>query len=73
MAQWCQVDRDRGLGSGRVVVHCLDGDIAYAATEPDTVQAEAAARELETLAERAGTIPYELLCLITARIPRVYS
>lgn len=30
-------------------------------------------RELETLAERAGTIPYELLCLITARIPRVYS
>jgi alanine racemase len=29
--------------------------------------------ELEALAERAGTIPYELLCLITARIPRVYS
>jgi alanine racemase len=31
------------------------------------------AGELEALAERAGTIPYELLCLITARIPRVYS
>ncbi len=29
--------------------------------------------ELEALAERAGTIPYELLCLITARIPRVYE
>ena len=28
--------------------------------------------ELEALSERAGTIPYELLCLITARIPRVY-
>ena len=28
--------------------------------------------ELEALAERAGTITYELLCLITARIPRVY-
>lgn len=27
--------------------------------------------ELESLAARAGTIPYELLCLITARVPRV--
>ena len=30
-------------------------------------------RELEALACRAHTIPYELLCLITARIPRVYE
>ena len=30
-------------------------------------------QELEALAERAHTIPYELLCLITARVPRVYS
>ena len=29
--------------------------------------------QLESLAERAHTIPYELLCLITARIPRVYG
>jgi len=29
--------------------------------------------ELEALAKRADTITYELLCLITARIPRVYS
>ncbi len=29
--------------------------------------------ELEALAGRARTIPYELLCLITARIPRVYE
>ena len=29
--------------------------------------------QLEALSERAGTIPYELLCLITARIPRVYE
>ena len=28
--------------------------------------------ELEALADRAHTIPYELLCLITARVPRVY-
>ncbi len=28
--------------------------------------------ELEALAARAGTISYELLCLITARVPRVY-
>lgn len=27
--------------------------------------------ELEALAERAGTIEYELLCLITARVPRI--
>ena len=29
--------------------------------------------ELEALADRARTIPYELLCLITARVPRVYA
>ena len=29
--------------------------------------------ELEALAKRANTITYELLCLITARIPRVYN
>ncbi len=29
--------------------------------------------ELEALARRANTITYELLCLITARIPRVYG
>ena len=29
------------------------------------------AGQLEELAERAGTIPYELLCLITARVPRI--
>ncbi len=29
-------------------------------------------RQLDALAERANTIPYELLCLITARVPRVY-
>ena len=28
--------------------------------------------QLDALAERAHTIPYELLCLITARVPRVY-
>jgi alanine racemase len=31
------------------------------------------AAQLEALADRAHTIPYELLCLITARIPRVYE
>jgi alanine racemase len=29
-------------------------------------------KQLDALAERAHTIPYELLCLITARVPRVY-
>ena len=38
---------------------------------PVTLFGETSA-ELEALAERAGTIPYELLCLITARVPRVY-
>lgn len=31
------------------------------------------ARELEDLSARAGTIPYELLCLISVRVPRVYG
>ena len=30
-------------------------------------------RELSLLAKRAGTIEYESLCLISARVPRVYS
>ena len=30
-------------------------------------------RQLEALALRAHTIPYELLCLVTARIPRIYE
>ena len=29
--------------------------------------------QLEALAARAGTIPYELLCLITARVPRIQA
>ena len=29
--------------------------------------------QLESLARRAHTIPYELLCLVTARIPRIYE
>ena len=39
---------------------------------PVTLFGETSAR-LEALADRAGTISYELLCLITARIPRVYD
>ena len=27
---------------------------------------------LETLAETAGTIPYELMCSISKRVPRIY-
>ena len=30
-------------------------------------------KQLESLALRAHTIPYELLCLVTARIPRIYE
>ena len=39
---------------------------------PVTLFGETSA-QLESLADRAHTIPYELLCLITARIPRVYG
>ena len=28
---------------------------------------------LSTLAENAGTIPWELLCSITKRVPRIYK
>ncbi len=46
MAEWCQVDRESGQGSGRTTVHCLDGDINYAATQPDTEQTDAATNTL---------------------------
>ena len=39
---------------------------------PVTLFGETSA-QLESLAVRAHTIPYELLCLITARIPRIWS
>lgn len=26
----------------------------------------------ETLCERIGTIPYELTCMVSARVPRIY-
>ena len=39
--------------------------------DPVTLFGEAP-HQLEVLAERAHTITYELLCLITARIPRIY-
>ena len=28
--------------------------------------------DIRDLARRAGTIPYEVLCLISARVPRLY-
>ena len=54
MAQWCQVDRGKALGSGRVMVHCLDGDIPYAATSPDEGKADENAYDL------AWSTPLEL-------------
>ena len=27
---------------------------------------------LDTLAQQAGTIPYELLCAVSPRVPRIY-
>ena len=47
-------------------------DLPVEVGTPVTLFGETSA-QLESLAERAHTIPYELLCLITARIPRVYG
>ncbi len=47
-------------------------DLPVEVGTPVTLFGDTAA-ELEALAHRAHTIPYELLCLITARIPRVYE
>ena len=47
-------------------------DLPVAVGTPVTLFGETSA-QLESLADRAHTIPYELLCLITARIPRVYG
>lgn len=60
---------------GRV---CMDQCMADVTDLPVTVGTPVTlfgqtSRELEELADRAHTIPYELLCLITARIPRVYD
>ncbi len=59
---------------GRV---CMDQCMADVTDLPITVGTRVTlfgqtSEELEALALRAGTITYELLCLITARIPRVY-
>ena len=60
---------------GRV---CMDQCMADVTDLPVTVGTPVTlfgqdSAELEALAERANTITYELLCLITARIPRVYK
>ena len=47
-------------------------DLPVAVGTPVTLFGETSA-QLESLADRAHTIPYELLCLITARIPRVWG
>lgn len=47
-------------------------DLPVEVGTPVTLFGDTAA-QLEALAHRAHTIPYELLCLITARIPRVYE
>lgn len=56
---------------------CMDQCMADVTDLPITVGTRVTlfgqtSEELEALARRAGTITYELLCLITARIPRVY-
>ena len=60
---------------GRV---CMDQCMADVTGLPITVGTRVTlfrqtSAELEALAKRANTITYELLCLITARIPRVYG
>lgn len=60
---------------GRVCMDQCMADVTGLSVEvgtPVTLFGETSA-QLETLAEMAHTIPYELLCLITARIPRVYG
>lgn len=60
---------------GRVCMDQCMADVTDLPVEvgtPVTLFGDTAA-ELEALADRAHTIPYELLCLITARIPRVYE
>ena len=56
---------------------CMDQCMADVTGLPVTVGCHVTlfgqtSEELEALARRANTITYELLCLITARIPRVY-
>ena len=60
---------------GRICMDQCMADVTglpVTAGTPVTLFGETSA-QLESLADRAHTIPYELLCLITARIPRVYG
>ena len=45
MEQWCNVFRQGGADA-RVLVHCLDGDIPYNATEPVSEYTEASRKDL---------------------------
>ncbi|MCL6600381.1 MAG: alanine racemase [Alicyclobacillus macrosporangiidus] len=58
---------------GRV---CMDQVVVDATAVPDVQEGDVATvydeHSLADLADRAGTIPYELLCAISRRVPRVY-
>lgn len=58
---------------GRICMDQCMVDVTDLPVEPGTPVSlfGQSSRELEALAQRAHTIPYELLCLITARVPRV--
>ena len=47
-------------------------DLPVTVGTPVTLFGETSA-QLESLADRAHTIPYELLCAVSPRVPRVYE
>ncbi len=59
---------------GRVCMDmCMVGLPADSGVRPgDTAEIFGARSPLEALADKAGTIPYELLCAVSPRAPRVY-
>ena len=61
---------------------CLQGEVNVHLQERHLDEAEKAAREymeifgpdnsVNDMAEQAGTIPYELTCAVSKRVPRIY-
>ena len=64
----------RALAGASVTVHTAEGDRQAPLVGRICMdQCMADVTGLPVLAARAGTIPYELLCLITARVPRIQA
>lgn len=57
---------------GRVSMDLVTVDVTHLDTVPDTLDLIGPRQDIDALAEAAGTIGYEMLCLLGARLARVH-